>query len=65
MKGMKRIALMILTACAAVGCARGASPGAAPEFSHRAAADWINSGPLTLAACAAKWCWWNSGPSSA
>jgi len=49
MKGTKRIALMALTAWAAVGCARGASPSAAPEFSHRAAADWINSAPLTLA----------------
>src|SRR6202048_432300 len=49
MKATRRIALMALTACAAVGCARGASPGAAPEFSHRAAADWINSAPLTLA----------------
>ncbi|TLY75561.1 MAG: redoxin domain-containing protein [Gammaproteobacteria bacterium] len=49
MKGMKRIALLALTACATVGCARGASPGAAPEFSHRAAADWVNSAPLTLA----------------
>ncbi len=49
MKGTRRITLMVLTACVAVGCARGASPVAAPEFSHRAAADWINSAPLTLA----------------
>src|ERR1700686_2387277 len=49
MKGTKRIALMALTAWASVGCARGASPSAAPEFSHREAADWINSAPLTLA----------------
>ena len=30
MKGTKRIALMALTAWTAVGCARGASPSAAP-----------------------------------
>lgn len=30
--------------------AAAAEPSAAPEFTHRAAADWINSPPLTLAA---------------
>jgi thiol-disulfide isomerase/thioredoxin len=50
MKGVPRLALLSLTACAAVACARAAGPQAAPEFTHRAAGEWINSAPLTLAA---------------
>ncbi|HEY0768621.1 MAG TPA: redoxin family protein [Steroidobacteraceae bacterium] len=46
---MKRIALVALSACAALACAAGANPSTAPEFTHRGPAEWINSAPLTLA----------------
>ena len=49
MKGAQQLAPLLL-ACAAVACAGDAAPRSAPEFTHRAAADWINSAPLTLAA---------------
>jgi thiol-disulfide isomerase/thioredoxin len=50
MKGVKRIALLTLVACAAAACARDGTPEVPAEFTHHAAADWINSAPLTLAA---------------
>jgi thiol-disulfide isomerase/thioredoxin len=45
MKGIKRMALLL------VGCAglSGAAPSTPPEFTHKNASDWINSEPLTLA----------------
>jgi thiol-disulfide isomerase/thioredoxin len=54
MKDFRRRALLALAACAAVACGHGAIPGAAPEFTHTASAEWINSGPLTLAALRGK-----------
>src|SRR5579862_1333324 len=50
MKASRRSALLGLALCAAAACARDAAPQPAPEFTHRAAAEWINSAPLTLAA---------------
>ena len=49
MKGVRRIALLALAACAAVACARDGGPVVPPEFTHRTAGEWINSAPLTLA----------------
>ncbi len=45
MKGIRRIALLMLTAWAATALAAGAPP----EFTHHRASEWINSPPLTLA----------------
>jgi thiol-disulfide isomerase/thioredoxin len=48
------MALLALAACTAVACARDGGPVVPPEFTHRAAAEWINSAPLTLAALRGK-----------
>ena len=48
MQALKLIGLLSLIACAAAADTRGGAPLLAPEFTHRAAADWINSAPLTL-----------------
>ena len=54
MKEPMRSALLALTACAALAAAGGANPTRAPEFTHPASTDWINSAPLTLAALRGK-----------
>jgi thiol-disulfide isomerase/thioredoxin len=46
--------LLALTAAAFLGCARAATPTVAPELTHRSAADWINSQPLSLKALRGK-----------
>jgi len=51
---MKLIGLAGLLACAGAADTRGAAPVPAPEFTHRAAGDWINSAPLTLASLRGK-----------
>jgi thiol-disulfide isomerase/thioredoxin len=50
MKGIRRIALLMLTAWAAAALAASAPP----EFTHPRPTDWINSPPLTLAALRGK-----------
>jgi thiol-disulfide isomerase/thioredoxin len=54
MQLMRLTGLLALIACAATVPVRGAPPTPAPEFTHRATADWINSAPLTLAALRGK-----------
>ena len=49
---MKKILIVLL--CLAAAAVAAAAPGAAPEFTHSHADDWINSPPLTLAALKGK-----------